>query len=291
MLEISDRRRAGSASSRCRASGRARRRRRPGAGTGAAAGSPGRRRGASAGGSAHDREPASAPEPAGARGGATAPTQTGKVRVPVNAGQRDVHRGLHQERSSALDGDRAAAVSASVSRRGEHRRSSGPAPISGVSRSSGPFDARACRTERRRNAVAPARVYAAAPPPRQRLRRALRDGRSSRRWRAARTAGRSPTPTSNRCWRSTRRPQEGDIRRTASSARCAAAGEPRVPVPDRARSAGRPAGAALPHQRSRTRLAAVVLPLEQHPRRGAARRSPSAGSCATRRCSTRRCAG
>ena len=40
-------------------------------------------------------------------------------------------------------------------------------------------------------------------------------------------------------------------------------------------------GPRLPDQRSRARVAAVVLPVEQHSRRRAARRSPSAASCGT----------
>ena len=51
------------------------------------------------------------------------------------------------------------------------------------------------------------------------------------------------------------------------------------------------AGASLPHQRHRAGVAAVVLPLEQHSRRRAARLSPSAGSCRTpSRARARKCA-
>ena len=46
-----------------------------------------------------------------------------------------------------------------------------------------------------------------------------------------------------------------------------AAGQPAVPVPHRARAAGRGARPQLPCQRPRARLAAVVLPVEQHPGR------------------------
>ena len=48
---------------------------------------------------------------------------------------------------------------------------------------------------------------------------------------------------------------------------------------DRAASARAPGTRAYPRQRSRAGLAAVVLPLEQHPGRRAARRWRSAGSC------------
>ena len=50
-----------------------------------------------------------------------------------------------------------------------------------------------------------------------------------------------------------------------------AAGKPRVPLPHRGGPGGRGAGHALPARRPRARLAPVVLPLEQHPRRRAPR--------------------
>ena len=51
-----------------------------------------------------------------------------------------------------------------------------------------------------------------------------------------------------------------------------------------------PAGSHASHQRLRARVAAVVLPLVEHPRRRAARRSPIEGQLARRRaCSKRKC--
>ena len=48
-------------------------------------------------------------------------------------------------------------------------------------------------------------------------------------------------------------------------------------------------GTVLSHQRSRARVAAVVLPLEQHPRRRAARSRGARARCGSLACSTRRC--
>ena len=56
------------------------------------------------------------------------------------------------------------------------------------------------------------------------------------------------------------------------------AGEPAVPVPHRAGPGRRRAETGLPHQRPRARVPAVVLPLEQHPRRRAARPGRRAAS-------------
>ena len=55
--------------------------------------------------------------------------------------------------------------------------------------------------------------------------------------------------------------------------------------------AGVAAGHAVSHQRPRARVAAVVLPLEQHPGRRAARRGGRGQARTSRRCSSSRCGG
>ena len=80
----------------------------------------------------------------------------------------------------------------------------------------------------------------------------------------------------------------------------AAAGEPGVPVPHRGRSGAPPRSSrhrrarvdrGLPHQRFRAGVAAVVLPVEQHPGRRAAGRGRAGHAAAIRPCSSGRCAG
>ena len=72
------------------------------------------------------------------------------------------------------------------------------------------------------------------------------------------------------------RPQGRQLRCRHSVRARAHPGRSRLPVPHRARSGGRQGRRAVPAQRSRAGLAAVVLPLEQHPGRRAARRRPRA---------------
>ena len=68
-----------------------------------------------------------------------------------------------------------------------------------------------------------------------------------------------------------RRAPRGRLRRRHPVRAGADARRPRVPVPHRGRSRGRRAGDALPARRPRAGVEAVVLPVEQHPRRRAAR--------------------
>ena len=91
-------------------------------------------------------------------------------------------------------------------------------------------------------------------------------------------AAASPTPTSSRCSRSTRRGRrKGSFDAGIELALAAHPREPAVPVPRRARSGRRGAGHGVSRQRPRAGVAAVVLPLEQHPGRRAARRWRAAG--------------
>ena len=95
-------------------------------------------------------------------------------------------------------------------------------------------------------------------------------GRSSRGWRAVPIAGRS---TDAELQPMLEFYDEG-ARRAASTRHPARPrahpGEPAVHLPRRAGSRGAGAGHALSDQRRRARVAAVVLPVEQHSRRGAA---------------------
>ena len=86
-----------------------------------------------------------------------------------------------------------------------------------------------------------------------------------------------------------RRPQQGHVRHRRSSSRCAACWRAR-----RSSSASRRIPTATSRPAPSYRVsdlelahAALVLPLEQHPRRRAARRSRRRGACASRRCSKR----
>ena len=67
-----------------------------------------------------------------------------------------------------------------------------------------------------------------------------------------------------------RGPGRGRLRRRRRAGAAAHPGQPLVPLPHRVRARGG-RERRLPHQRPRARLAPVVLPLEQHPRRRAAR--------------------
>ena len=107
----------------------------------------------------------------------------------------------------------------------------------------------------------------------------------------ARRAYRRPvaaTPTSSRCWRSTRRAaRRGRASTPASSWRSSGCWS--VPSSCSASSAIRRSAAPdtrVPHQRSGARLAALVLPVEQHPRRRAARPGGAGPAEAIRPCSS-----
>ena len=109
------------------------------------------------------------------------------------------------------------------------------------------------------------------------------------RWRAAPTASRSATRRLAPMLRVLRRRRARSGSFEAGIQRGAAAhpGQPAVPVPRRARSGGaRCRRSAVPHQRRRAGVAAVVLPVEQHPGRRAADASPRSGALRSRRCST-----
>ena len=108
---------------------------------------------------------------------------------------------------------------------------------------------------------APARQ---ARPPRKRQR--ARAG-FSRRSRAARIAARRMRRTSGPAAVLRTRPQRGQLRSRHPEGARAAAGQSAVPLPHRARACQRSGRHGVSRQRSRTRLAAVLLPLEQHPGR------------------------
>ena len=94
-----------------------------------------------------------------------------------------------------------------------------------------------------------------------------------RAWRRPVTAG-----TSTPCWVSTRRARRRRLRDRHSAEPREHPRRPRAPVPHRAR-AGRGGPRQHPsRQRPRARLAALVLPVEQHPRRRAPRRGRPRGA-------------
>ena len=134
----------------------------------------------------------------------------------------------------------------------------------------------------------------AEPPPDLHL-PADADARRGRRLRApiistlARRAyrGEATTPISSACSSSTERARKpGTFETRHPEGAAAHPGEPEVRLPRRARSGRRGAGHGLPHQRSRARVAPVVLPLEQHSGRPAAATSRRRARCTRRRCST-----
>ena len=199
--------------------------------------------------------------------------ETWNLRVPVKAGQRDVVGHVPQSTSSALDETARlpflrpypAGVNIPETRLGAHLRSveiEGPhAAIAGGTPSRRRIFA--CCASRSLHVPAPAMDE---QPARTTILTTLARARVSpsgheRRRRAA--AGVLP-----------RGAAQGGIRCAASSARCAGCWSARSSCS--ASSAIRPSvppGTAYRDQRSRARVAAVVLPVEQHSRRRAARRS------------------
>ena len=87
------------------------------------------------------------------------------------------------------------------------------------------------------------------------------------------------------------RQETGDLRDRHPDGAAADSGEPEVRVPRRARSGERWRRHRLPRQRPRARVAAVVLPVEQHPRRSAAARGGSRARCTRRPCCISRSGG
>ena len=155
-------------------------------------------------------------------------------------------------------------------------RSRGTQPAIDSVTISGPYDVTGpgdSPSRRRIFVCRPASAKGSGEAARQRPKRPRARGRFSRRWRAARTGGRSPTsdlrdlmPFYDARARGRRlRPRHPEGAR-------AAPGQPAVPVPHRARAGERRARHGVSHQRPRARLAPVVLPLEQHSRRRTARR-------------------
>ena len=107
------------------------------------------------------------------------------------------------------------------------------------------------------------------PPTRQPCAR-----RSSTRWRRAPIAGRCrrPAPRSTRCSSSIRRAARRDFETGIQQALARVLVDPRFLFRFEREPAQRRAGRAVSRQRPRAGVAAVVLPLEQHSRRRAARR-------------------
>ena len=83
----------------------------------------------------------------------------------------------------------------------------------------------------------------------------------------------------------------GRLRGRHSAGAGAHPGVSELPVPDRTRAGERRAGHGLSPQRYRSGVAAVVLPLEQHSRRRAARRGRARHSSQDRRCWSSRSGG
>ena len=193
-----------------------------------------------------------------------APDDALEVRVPVKAGPRVVGVDVRQEdrrarrrrcasRSTRRMPKAATAFAAVGGQRHDHRARSAP---TGVERHAEPAAdlhlpaGRAARPKRR-----------------------ARD-RFSRRSRAAPIGGRSTDAELAGAARLLRRwPRDRRVRRRHRTGAAAPARQPGVPVPRRvAIRPGVAPGAAYPAQRSRARVTAVVLPLEQHSRRRAAGR-------------------
>ena len=85
--------------------------------------------------------------------------------------------------------------------------------------------------------------------------------------------------------------KKGHLRRRHRERAAVHPDEPEVPVPRRARSGQRRRRRRLSGQRSGARVAAVVLPVEQHPGRSAADRRRRRASSRIRPCSSGRCGG
>ena len=238
---------------------------------------------------------AGAPQPRPARG-ATAPRPTAReqrnradenwdVRVPVKAGERERHGRVSEEerrRSTRRCGCRSCArirpATTSPSRAWARRCEAWKSA------------ARIRPGARRRHAEPPAHLRLPAAGGRRRrpmgaasAGRSPAPGRSCRRWRRA---YRRPVTDadSRRCWRSTTRGERRADSKRASSGRLkrllvspeflyrVEVDPPNVAAEHR-----------LPHQRPRAGVAAVVLPLEQHPRRRAARRRGERAAAERRR--------
>ncbi len=206
-----------------------------------------------------------------------------KIRVPVSAGPHDARRHLPEEAVGAAR-DAASAVPGALQFatgiRGFSRRSTPVSIVGPVSTAKGPGD-----TPSRR------RIFVSRPA-KPGEEDALREA-------DPRDADAPGLPAAGHGRRSSRARSRSTGRRAAEAgfdagiemALSRGARQSGVPVPRRTGSGRRRAEHALSHQRSRTRVAAVVLPLEQHSGRRAARRWRSRESCTSRRCSSGRCGG
>ena len=215
------------------------------------------------------------------------------VRVRVKAGERDVDRGVPQEDVRA-GRDAPSAVPAAVPGRRQHPRNAHGRALRSVE-IGGPYSAATARgTPRAGDAsscAAPGSAGRRCRARHQRLETACATTILST---LARRAYRRPVDRRGHraaAGAFTRGPAPGRIRGRHRAGPEAAAGQPGVPVPRRARPAEPAAEHRLPDQRSRAGLAAVVLPLEQHSRRRAARRRGEAAAAAIRPCWRGRCGG
>ena len=186
-----------------------------------------------------------------------------QVRVPVKAGLRQVVATIVK-----ADGCRAGRTWDRIA-----FRSGAASPICPACRVfissllvGGPYDGRSAA----RFTQPPAHLR--VPTRQQRATRRPARPRSCRRWRGARIAGRRPATTSRRCSRFYKqRRADWKFRRRHSRGARARARQSRFSVPHRGRSRQRRARRSLSDVGRRTGFALVVLPVEQHPRRPAAR--------------------
>ena len=172
--------------------------------------------------------------------------------------------------------------------RPRHRRRQRDARRRGAARARdhGPAQSRAA--PQRRRAISASSSAGRPRPPKKRA----APRRFSRPWRAAPIAGRSPTTTQGAARLLRRGPRRRAASTPASSWRCSGFWSARhscsAPSSRRRRA---PGAGAYRDQRPRARLAAVVLPVEQHSRRRAARPGDRRASCTSRRCSSGRRGG
>ena len=204
---------------------------------------------------------------------ATPSTRGCSVRVPRQG--RPARRSASRSSSSTRGAGHAAAAAVPAQLGRHAATATGPPAHRDASRSPGPFNA----DRARRHAEPPARSSSAVRR-RPRRRSARARGRSSRRSRAAPIA----RPVDRRGPRSALLDvlRGGPARRHVRDAASRRAlqrilASPKFVFRVERDPAGVAAGHGLPHQRPRARVAAVVLPLEQHPRRRAAATWPAQG--------------
>ena len=211
-------------------------------------------------------------------------TLTSAVRLTVKAGTRTVGVAFLQRDG----GDRRAASEAVSGRQLQSLHRQGGRPASNTCTISGPYNGASARRTRRRPAR---RIFTCHPRTRADERPCAERILSQ----LARRAYRRPPaaidvddarPVLRRGARA------GDFGGGIEAALAPAAGRPGVPVPRRARSRRPPPHRhGVPDQRPRAGVAPVVLPLEQHPGRRAARAGGARPAARARACSSSRSGG